>query len=131
MRKLLLFIIVLISGIIIISRLLYLQVFNPDLKVISENNAISVLYDYPERGYIFDRNGELLVANQPSYDVMVIPKDIKNLDTLEFCRLLDITQERLETLLSRAKIYSPRLPSVILPQLTEAEFAFVQEKMYK
>jgi len=131
MRKLLLFIIVLITGIVFISRLLYLQVFNPDFKIISENNAVSVLYDYPERGYIFDRNGDLMVANQPSYDVMVIPKDIKNLDTLEFCKLLDITPERLETLLLRAKIYSPRLPSVILPQLTKAEFAFLQEKMYK
>src|SRR5690554_6436723 len=127
----LLFIIVLITGVVFIARLLYLQVFNPDFKIISENNAVSVLYDYPERGYIFDRNGELLVANQPSYDVMVIPKDIKNLDTLEFCRLLDITKERLETVLERAKHYSPRLPSVVLPQLTKAEFAFLQEKMYK
>ena len=50
--------------------------------------VIKIKYDYPERGYIYDRNGVLLVANQPSYDIMVIPRELKNTDTLEFCKLL-------------------------------------------
>ena len=58
---------------------------------------VKVKFDYPERGYIYDRNGKLLVANQLSYDVMVVPNEVKPLDTLEFCRLLKITKEDFET----------------------------------
>lgn len=131
MRKLLLIAIILITGFIFIGRLFYMQVVNTSFAGLSENNAISVDYDYPQRGYIFDRNGELLVSNQPSYDVMAIPREIEPFDTLEFSSLLSISIERLERQLDKAKIYSPRLPSVIVPQLTKGEFAFLQEKMRK
>ncbi len=131
MRKILLYSIVILVGIIFSARLLYLQVFDDTLKLHSELNAVSKVYDYPQRGYIYDRHGELMVSNQPSYDVMVIPKDIKNLDTLEFCNLINISKENLERILEKAKIYSPRLPSVVLPQLTKDEYAHLQEKMYR
>ncbi|MGO1586180.1 MAG: penicillin-binding protein 2, partial [Mesonia sp.] len=131
MRKLLSVAIILITGFVFIGRLFYMQVVDTSFVGLSENNAISVDYDYPQRGYIFDRNGELLVSNQPSYDVMAIPRDIEPFDTLEFSGLLNISIERLEKQLDKAKIYSPRLPSVIVPQLTKDEFAFLQEKMRK
>ena len=131
MRNLLLFSLVIIAGIAFTARLLYLQVFKTSLKDLSESNAISIVYDYPQRGYIFDRNKELLVVNQPAYDVMVIPKNIKNLDTLDFCNALNISKEDLEAILAKAKIYSPRLPSVVLPQLNKEDYAQLQEKMYR
>ncbi len=131
MRKLLLFSLVIFSGIIFTARLLYLQVFDNSFQEMSEINAVSVVYDIPQRGYIYDRHGKLLVANQPSYDVMVIPKDIRALDTLEFCKMLHISKEDLERILGRARVYSPRLPSVVLPQLTKDEYAYLQERMYK
>lgn len=131
MRKLLSLFIILITGFIFIGRLFYMQVVDTSFVALSESNAISVDYDYPQRGYIFDRNGELLVSNQPSYDVMAIPREIKPFDTLEFSGLLNISKERLENQLDKAKIFSPRLPSVIVPQLTKNEFAYLQEKMRK
>ena len=131
MRKVLLYITIITSGIIFISRLFYLQVMDDSFVGLSENNAIKVVYDYPQRGFIFDRNGELLVSNQPSYDVMVIPRNLKPFDTTEFCQILSITPEQLATRLDKAKIYSPRLPSVVVPQLTKGEYAFLQEKMRK
>ena len=93
MRKLLLISIVLITGLVFTGRLFYLQVYDSSFQKLSEGNAVKILYDYPQRGYVFDRNGKLLVANQPSYDVMVVPKDVKPIDTLEFCDLLKITKE--------------------------------------
>src|SRR6476469_8993444 len=93
MRKLLLPILVIISAVLLLMRLFYLQVIDESLKLKSDNNAIKIKYDYPERGYIYDRNGKLLVANQPSYDIMVTPREIKNIDTTEFCELLNITKE--------------------------------------
>lgn len=131
MRKLLSLFIIILTGFIFIGRLFYLQVVDTSFVALSEDNAINVDYDYPQRGYIFDRNGELLVSNQPSYDVMAIPREIKPFDTLEFSALLNISKERLENQLDKAKIFSPRLPSVIVPQLTKNEFAYLQEKMRK
>lgn len=131
MRKVVLPTFIIVSTALLILRLFYLQVINDSFKLKSENNAIKIKYDYPERGYIYDRNGTLLVANQPSYDIMVVPRDIKNLDTLEFCQLLDITKEQFLKTIAKAKVYSPRLPSVFLPQLNKLEFAAFQEKIRK
>ncbi|MDX1754218.1 penicillin-binding protein 2 [Salinimicrobium sediminis] len=129
MRKILLYIIIITSGILFLARLFYLQILDDSFVGRSENNAIKVVYDYPQRGFIFDRNGELLVSNQPSYDVMVIPRNVKPFDTTELCRILSITQEQLVERLDKAKIYSPRLPSVVIPQLTKSEYAYLGEKM--
>jgi len=131
MRKILLYILIITTGIIFLSRLFYLQVVDTSFARLSENNAIKVVYDYPQRGYIFDRNGELLVSNQPSYDVMAIPRNVKAFDTAEFCKILNISAEDLVKKLDKAKIYSPRLPSIIIPQLTKSEYAYFQEKMRK
>ena len=131
MRKLLLVAIIVITGVVFITRLFYLQVYNTSFQKLSENNAVKVLYDYPQRGYIFDRNGILIVSNQPSYDVMFIPKEVKTLDTLEFCDLLKITKEDFISILKKAHKYSPRLPSVLIPQLTKSEYAYLSEKMHK
>jgi len=131
MRKLLLLSMVLITGLVFTGRLFYLQIYDTSFQKLSEGNAIKILYDYPQRGYVFDRNGKLLVANQPSYDVMVVPREVKPLDTLEFCNLLKITKEDFITILKKARIYSPRLPSVVIPQLNKAEYAYLSEKMHK
>ena len=131
MRKLLLPSLVIITAILLLMRLFYLQIIDESLKLKSDNNAIKIKYDYPERGYIYDRKGRLLVANQPSYDIMVIPREMKNIDTLEFCQLLSITKEEFLMKIEKAKIYSPRLRSVFLPQLNKMEYAAFQEKIRK
>ena len=93
MRKTFLPTLIIVTAVILILRLFYLQVIDDTLKIKSENNAIKIKYDFPERGYIYDRYGKLLVANQPSYDIMVVPNEIKRIDTLEFCSILDITKK--------------------------------------
>jgi penicillin-binding protein 2 len=131
MRKALLPLIIIIATSLLLIRIFYLQVINDTFKLQSDNNAIKIKYDYPERGYIYDRFGKLLVANQPSYDIMVIPRDIKKMDTTEFCMLLNITKAYFEERMAKAKVYSPRLPSVFLPQLNKLEYAAFQEKIRK
>ncbi|HET8753979.1 MAG TPA: penicillin-binding protein 2 [Salinimicrobium sp.] len=131
MRKVLLFVIIITTGIIFVARLFYLQIVDTSFAGLSQSNAVNIVYDYPQRGFIFDRNGELLVSNQPSYDVMVIPRNLKAFDTAEFCKILNVTREELVKRLDKAKIYSPRLPSVVIPQLTKSEYAFLQEKLRK
>ncbi|MBL4663731.1 MAG: penicillin-binding protein 2, partial [Flavobacteriaceae bacterium] len=131
MRKLLLISIVLITAVSFAGRLFYPQIYDTSFQALSQNNAVKVVYSYPQRGYVFDRNKELLVSNQPSYDVMVIPRDVKSLDTVEFCNLLKITPEKLKFQLKKARVWSPRLPSVVIPQLTKTEYAALSEKIYK
>lgn len=131
MRKLLLLVLVLITGVVFAGRLFYLQVYDTSFQKLSENNAIKIIYNYPQRGYIFDRNGELLVSNQPSYDVMVIPRDVEAFDSTELSGLLKMTVEDLRIRLEKATAYSPRLPSPVIPQLTKAEYAALSEKMHK
>lgn len=131
MRKLLLPVMVIVSAILIIARLFYLQIIDEELRLKSENISIKIKYDYPERGYIFDRKGELLVANQPSYDIMVVPREIKKLDTLEFCKLLGITKDDFLKRIEKAVVYSPLLPSVFMGQLNKMEYAAFQEKERK
>jgi penicillin-binding protein 2 len=92
MRKAVLPAVIIITSLLLIVRIFYLQVIDENLKLQSENNAIKKVFDFPERGYIYDRNGKLLVANQPSYDIMVVPREIKDIDTTEFCSLLHITK---------------------------------------
>lgn len=131
MRKVVLPSVIIISSILLIIRIFYLQVIDETLKLKSENNAIKKVFDFPERGYIYDRNGKLLVANQPSYDIMVVPREIKKIDTVEFCSLLGISKEDFIKKIEKAKIYSPRLPSVFISQLNKVEYAAFQEKERK
>ena len=111
------------------GRLSYLQLFSFSPNQILEDPAIKKVYDYPERGYIYDRNGDLLVGNQPAYDVMVIPREVKPLDTLSFCNLLGIEKKEFLNKMKKARVYSPRLPSVLVPQLSKEDYARLQEKM--
>ncbi|WP_372974153.1 peptidoglycan D,D-transpeptidase FtsI family protein [Muriicola sp.] len=131
MKKFLLSSIIIIIGITFIGRLSYLQIFRTTPNQVLEDSAVQAIYDYPERGFIYDRNGTLLVANQPAYDVMVIPREVKPLDTLEFCSLLGIDKPKFLERMRKARVYSPRLPSVLVPQLSKADYARLQEKMRK
>lgn len=134
MRKYLFLLIVISTGILISARLFYLQVYDTSAQISSQNNAIKKIYDFPQRGFIFDRNRKLLVSNQPSYDVMVIPKNTETLNPnlkQEFCDLLKITLKDYDRILEKAIIYSPRLPSVVVPQFTKDEYAYLSEKMWK
>ena len=131
MRKILLLLTVIIVGLLFIARLFYLQVYRKEAYSLYNDTAISKVFDYPKRGYVYDRNGKLLVANQPSYDVMIIPREVEPLDTLEFCKLLKITKEDFTKKYNRAKNYSPRLPSPFVPQLSKKDYAVLQEKMRK
>ncbi len=131
-RKSLLYFLILSVGAIFIGRLFFLQIIHSKYRQNPLNNsAVTIKYAYPDRGFIYDRNQKLLVANQSSYDIMIIPKDVEPLDTLEFCSLLGIDKEDFLKRYYRTKNYSPRIPSIFLGQLSKEDYAFLQEKMYK
>jgi len=130
-RSLLLLFLITIIGFIYIGRLFQLQIIRGAKINPVQSAAVKIEYDYPERGYIYDRNGKLLVANQLSYDVMVIPKEVKALDTIQLCSLLSISKKEFNKKLKKATKYARWLPSVFVKQLAKDDFAYLQEKLHK
>lgn len=79
--------------VIYLIRLFNLQVMDGDYKIFADSNAFMRKTLYPSRGMMRDRNDKLVVYNQPAYDVMMIPKNVQEFDTLDFCRTLNITKD--------------------------------------
>lgn len=131
-KSFLLYFLITIVGVVFIGRLFQLQIVRGDsYDPIHNNAAVKTEYDYPERGYVYDRNKVLLVANQLSYDVMIQPNQVEPLDTLEFCKLLKIDKEGFLKRYKKAVKWASYLPSVFLKQLAKEDFAFLQEKLHK
>lgn len=130
-RNFLLVFLITLVGLIYIGRLFQLQIIQGGVKNPISSATVKIEYDYPERGYIYDRNGKLLVANQLSYDVMIIPKEVKSIDTLELCNLLKISKEDFIKRSEKAERYARWLPSVFLKQVSKEDFAYLQEKLHK
>lgn len=130
-RSFLLYFLITIAGVILIGRLFQLQILNGVDSSPLNNAAVKTVFDFPERGYVYDRNGVLLVANQLSYDVMIIPNEVAPLDTIEFCNLLKIDKAYFKKKYASTNRYSPWLPQVFLKQLAKEDFAFLQEKLHK
>ena len=81
---------------IYIIRLLSLQVFDKEYKQYADSNAFMRQIEYPSRGLMYDRNGKLVVFNQPAYDVMMIMREVQPFDTLDFCRTVNLTREQFD-----------------------------------
>lgn len=116
---------------IFIIRLFNVQVVNNKYKLDSDNNVLRVITEYPARGLVYDRNGELLVFNEAAYDLMLIPGQLKEIDTTLFCNLFAITKEDFLAKFSKAKSYSRYKPSVFEKELSAATYGNVQDQMYK
>lgn len=128
---------VLVIVAIFIARLFYLQVLESDYKAWADSNAFLKRTIYPARGIIYDREGRVVVYNQPAYDVTVIMREVKDLDTLDFCRITGISLDHFRRRMTEVKDrrrnpgYSSYTPQVFLPQLSAEEAGVLQEKLYK
>ena len=131
MRQNLFFILIIIVSITFIARLFYLQIYNSKPYSIYEDNAIGKVYTYPKRGYIYDRNNKLLVSNQPSYDIMIIPGLVVDMDTTEFCELLKIDKNIFKNKFKKTSNYSKKIPSVFLAHISKEDYGFLAEKIRK
>ena len=125
--------IVLFIGIVYMMRLFYLQLIDDSSKLAANNQAMRYRVQYPPRGYIFDRNGKLLVFNAPAYDLIVTPKQVKDIDTMALCTILGIDREGFLKRMKKAveKPNSPRKPSIFEKQLSPETYAALQEKMFR
>lgn len=122
--------------VIYLFRLFSLQVGDDKYKENAESNAFLRRVIYPARGLIYDREGRLIVFNQPAYDVMIIPKDVGDFDTVALCNTLNITKEQLQEKWTEMKNpkknpgYSAYTPQKLISHLSPEDYGRLQEKLY-
>ncbi len=130
-RKIVILGIFIVIGIIFLVRLFYIQVIEDKFKLSANNNVLRYITEYPARGVIYDRNNKLLAYNQAVYDLMIIPKQAKGIDSSLLCEILGITPESYFARYQKAKNYSPVKPSIFEKQLSAEDYAKLQEKLYR
>lgn len=121
-----LFVIFFVSAILLI-KLFMIQVVDDSFMKRAENNAIQRVVDHPYRGLVYDRNGKLMVFNNPIFDLMVVPREFTLTDTVRFCTLFNVSKEELIEGYNAAKNYSRVKPSPLIKQISNADFARIQD----
>ena len=130
-RKFVIIAIFSIVVLVLMIKLFSIQVIDQSYKRSSENNTLRYVTQYPARGKVYDRNGNLLVYNEAIYDLMVIPRQVKNLDTLAFCSAMDITRKSFDERMKKARRYSSFSPSVFMAQITKEEYGKIAENLHQ
>lgn len=128
-RKYIIRITIILLGVVFSAKLFSIQVLNENYRLAAENNIVQEIIEYPYRGLIKDRNDNLLVYNQPIYDLMLVPKEFKVADTTSFCNLFDISRDDFIKKYKKARKYSYIKPSVFIEQISNENFAQIQDKM--
>jgi penicillin-binding protein 2 len=120
-----------VVALILLTRIFYIQVISDKYLLSANNNVLRKILIYPARGIILDRNEKILVQNEPVYDLMVIPREVKPFDTLQFCKLIGIDKQGFDKRFKKAKNYSPYKASIFEKQLSAQTFATFQERLYE
>lgn len=128
-RKYIIRIAVILVAATFLIKLFSIQVIDEEYKTAAESNIIHAVTEYPYRGLIFDRNGELLVYNEPIFDLEVVPKEAYIEDTVMFSSMLGIEYEDLTSNLKKARRYSSIQPTTIVKQVPNQVFAKIQDKL--
>ena len=125
-RRYLLPALVVLVGLVFAVKLFFIQVMDNTYKQAAESNFTQPIRERAYRGQILDRYGRLLVYNVAVYDIQVVPKEVKHLDTARFCKIFKLSRSELRRRLTAARRYSPIKPSKLLGPLYGEEFAHVQ-----
>ena len=119
----------LLVALVFLTRLFWMQVLDPTYKTAADRNTLQRLVQVPYRGLIYDRHDSLLVTNTPVYDLMVVPREVKNLDSARFCQLLQLPLADLRTGLAAARTYSRSKPSPLVQNLSTPDLAAIQDNL--
>lgn len=130
-RKITIAVIFLTVGVIFLLRLFYIQVADDQWKINAANASERVITEYPSRGLIYDRKGQIVVSNTAIYDLMVLPRDVTEMDTASFCSLLGINREEFDEKLLKAKKYSRYKPSIFEKQIPAEAYTSIAENLHR
>ncbi|MET3112533.1 penicillin-binding protein 2 [Pedobacter sp. CG_S7] len=119
----------LVVCLILVGKLFYMQVVSDKYFLLSNSNVLRKIYTFPARGVIYDRKGKILVQNEPVYDLMVIPNQVKPFDTLVLCNIIGIDMPGFKKRFNKAVAQSRYQPSAFEKQLSVQTYAALQEKL--
>ncbi|HWV75051.1 MAG TPA: penicillin-binding protein 2 [Pseudosphingobacterium sp.] len=119
------------AALLLALRLFYLQIIDDSYLLSANNNVLRKVVIYPARGVILDRKGKILVQNEPVYDLMVTPREVKPFDTLALCELIGIDKEGFDRRFQKAVSFSPYRASIFEKQLSSQTYARLQEMLYQ
>lgn len=130
-RKFSVLLVLIVIGLLFVGRLFYIQVIDDSYVSSADNQALRYVTQYPSRGIIYDRHGEILVQNQAAFDLMVVPRQAVGIDTLAFCELLEIDLDEFILRMDKARSYSRYRASIFQKQLNADEYARIAENLYR
>jgi penicillin-binding protein 2 len=130
-RKIIILGMFLLIGLVFVVRLFTIQILADRYVLSANNNVLRYITQWPSRGLIFDRYGKLLVYNEAAYDLMVTPRQVKTIDTAEFCQLIGIEKSDFIERMKKARNYSPYRASLFEGQISRENYGFLEEKLFK
>ncbi|WP_443944045.1 penicillin-binding protein 2 [Pedobacter sp. AW1-32] len=116
---------------ILLGKLFYIQIVSDKYFLSAESNVLRRIYKYPARGAILDRNMKVIVQNEPVYDLMVTPNEVKEFDTVALAKALNIEIDGVREKMRRAKLKSTYQATFFERQISVQSYARLQEIMYK
>jgi len=122
---------VFLAAAVLLVRLFYIQIIDRTYRTSAENNVLRHITQYPARGLVYDRKGELIVYNQAAYDLLVIPIQTSTFDTTRFNEILGITMDDFRSRMKAAVSYSRRAPSVFMKMISSETYGVLQEELYR
>lgn len=123
--------ILLLVAVVFIVKLFYIQVINDRYKFSANNNVLRYDVLHAVRGLVYDRDSTLIASNIPSYDLIIIPREVKKMDTLSLCNMIDISIEEFRLKLNKASSYSKFKESVFVKHLDFATASNLNEKLFQ
>ena len=117
-------------ALILLGRLFYIQIVSDKYFLNANSNVLRKQYIYPARGVIFDRNNKVLAQNQPTYDLLVTPNDVKPFDTLSLCQIIDIDMDQFREKFRKAIVQSRYQETIFQKLISVQTYAMLQERMY-
>ncbi|MGY3053371.1 penicillin-binding protein 2 [Pedobacter sp. UYEF25] len=123
-----LFIVVVIA---LLAKLFYIQIATDKYFLSAESNVLRKIYKYPARGAILDRHLKVIVQNEPVYDLMVLPNDVKPFDTVALANALDLTVAGVRLRLKKATAQSNYRYTPFERQISIQSYAKLQEIIYR
>ncbi len=116
-------------SLILLGTLFYIQVFSDKYFLSAKFNVLRRIYTFPARGVILDRNEKILVQNEPVYDLMVIPNEVKPFDTIALCNIIGIDTVRFHKNFRKAVNQSRFQPNILEKQLSVDIYQTLSEQL--
>lgn len=119
-----------VLALMLLGKLFYMQIASDKYFLNANSNALRKQYVYPARGVVFDRNNKVLVQNQPTYDLLVIPNQVKPFDTLSLCKIIGIDMVQFREKFHKAVVQSKFQETIFQKLLSVQTYATLQERLY-